>query len=106
MFTSPTDTFTLSNGVTIPCVGFGTYKTPDGDVCRESVLTALDAGYRHIDTAEFYFNEDGVGQALKETSVPRDEIFLTTKVWNTHQGYDATLAAFDESAKKLGTTSA
>ena len=103
MYTSLSDTFTLSDGVKVPCVGFGTYKTPDGDICTESVLTALDAGYRHIDTAEFYFNEEGVGQALKMTSVPRSEIFLTTKVWNTHQGYDATLAAFDASEKRLGT---
>lgn len=103
MYTSLSDTFTLSDGVKVPCVGFGTYKTPDGDICTESVLTALDAGYRHIDTAEFYFNEEGVGQALQMTSVPRSEIFLTTKVWNTHQGYDATLAAFDASEKRLGT---
>ena len=102
MFTSLSDTFTLSNGVKIPCVGFGTYKTPDGDVCVTGVLTALEAGYRHIDTAEFYFNEEGVGKALAETSLPREDIFVTTKVWNTHQGFDATLRAFDLSMQKLG----
>lgn len=102
MFTSLSDTFTLSNGVGIPCVGFGTYKTPDGDVCVTGVLTALEAGYRHIDTAEFYFNEEGVGKALAETSLPRKDIFVTTKVWNTHQGFDATLRAFDLSMQKLG----
>ena len=102
MFTSLSDTFTLSNGVGIPCVGFGTYKTPDGDVCVTGVLTALEAGYRHIDTAEFYFNEEGVGKALAETSLPREDIFVTTKVWNTHQGFDATLRAFDLSMQKLG----
>ena len=102
MFTSLSDTFTLSNGVRIPCVGFGTYKTPDGDVCVTGVLTALEAGYRHIDTAEFYFNEEGVGKALAETSLPREDIFVTTKVWNTHQGFDATLRAFDLSMQKLG----
>ena len=102
VFNSLTDCFNLPNGVRIPCVGFGTYKTPDGAACVESVLTALGAGYRHIDTAEFYFNEESVGRAIAESGVPRDEIFVTTKVWNTHQGYDATLAAFDESAKKLG----
>lgn len=102
MFTSLSDTFTLSNGVKIPCVGFGTYKTPDGDVCVKGVLTALEAGYRHIDTAEFYFNEEGVGKALAETSLPREDIFVTTKVWNTHQGFDATLRAFDLSMQKLG----
>lgn len=102
MFTSLSDTFALSNGVKIPCVGFGTYKTPDGDVCVTGVLTALEAGYRHIDTAEFYFNEEGVGKALAETSLPREDIFVTTKVWNTHQGFDATLRAFDLSMQKLG----
>lgn len=102
MFTSLSDIFTLSNGVGIPCVGFGTYKTPDGDVCVTGVLTALEAGYRHIDTAEFYFNEEGVGKALAETSLPREDIFVTTKVWNTHQGFDATLCAFDLSMQKLG----
>ena len=103
MFSSLKDTFTLQNGVTVPCVGFGTYKTPEGDVCEKSVLAALDAGYRHIDTAEFYFNEESVGKALAKSPVPREEIFLTTKVWNTHQGYDETLAAFDASSKRLGT---
>ena len=102
MFTSLSDTFTLSNGVKIPCVGFGTYKTPDGNVCVTGVLTALEAGYRHIDTAEFYFNEEGVGKALAETSLPREDIFVTTKVWNTNQGFDATLRAFDLSMQKLG----
>lgn len=104
MFSSLNDAFVSADGIAIPCVGFGTYKTPDGDVCTESVLAALDAGYRHIDTAEFYFNEESVGKALAETPVPRGEIFLTTKVWNTHQGYDSTLAAFDGSVNKLGTT--
>ena len=103
MFSSLKDTFTLQNGVTVPCVGFGTYKTPEGDVCEKSVLAALDAGYRHIDTAEFYFNEESVGKALAKSPVPREEIFLTTKVWNTHQGYDEALAAFDASSKRLGT---
>lgn len=102
MFSSLTDCFTLSNGVKIPCVGFGTYKTPDGATCVESVKTAINAGYRHIDTAEFYFNEESVGRAVAESGVPRGELFLTTKVWNTHQGYDDTLAAFDASMHRLG----
>lgn len=102
MFSSLTDCFTLSNGVKIPCVGFGTYKTPDGATCVESVKTAIEAGYRHIDTAEFYFNEESVGRAVAESGVPRGELFLTTKVWNTHQGYDDTLAAFDASMRRLG----
>ena len=86
MFSSLTDCFTLSNGVKIPCVGFGTYKTPDGATCVESVKTAIEAGYRHIDTAEFYFNEESVGRAVAESGVPRGELFLTTKVWNTPPG--------------------
>lgn len=102
MFSSLTDFFTLSNGVKIPCVGFGTYKTPDGGACVESVLTAIEAGYRHIDTAEFYFNEESVGRAVAESGAPRGELFITTKVWNTHQGYDDTLSAFDASMRRLG----
>lgn len=102
MFSSLTDCFTLSNGVKIPCVGFGTYKTPDGATCVESVKTAIEAGYRHIDTAEFYFNEESVGRAVAESGVPRGELFITTKVWNTHQGYDDTLSAFDASMRRLG----
>lgn len=102
MFHSPSDCFELTNGVRISCLGYGTYLTPDGDVCTEGVRAALAAGYRHIDTAEFYENEDGVGRGIAESDVPRKDIFVTTKVWNTHQGYDSTLYRFDESAKKLG----
>lgn len=102
-YTSLTDTFTLSNGVKIPCVGFGTWQTPDGDVAVSSVKAALKAGYRHIDTAAIYGNEESVGRAIKESGVPRKEIFLTTKLWNTEHGYDSTLRAFEESARKLGT---
>ena len=102
MFSSLTDTLKLSSGYEIPCVGFGTYLTPDGDTCVNSVKAALAAGYRHIDTAEFYMNEDGVGRGIARSGVPRGDIFVTTKVWNTHQGYDSTLAAFDASLKKLG----
>jgi diketogulonate reductase-like aldo/keto reductase len=102
-FKSLVDTFTLSNGVQIPCVGFGTWQTPDGEVAVLSVKAALKAGYRHIDTAAIYGNEESVGRAIKESGVPRKEIFLTTKLWNTEHGYDSTLRAFEESAKKLGT---
>ncbi len=99
---SLSDCYTLSNGVKIPCVGYGTYKTPDGEVCAEGVRVALENGYRHIDTAEFYANEKGVGEGIKRSGISRDEIFVTTKLWNTHQGYDSTLFSFDESLKKLG----
>lgn len=102
MFSSPKDAFKLRNGVEIPCVGFGTYLTPDGDTCVNSVKEALLAGYRHIDTAEFYANEESVGKALAESGISRDEVFVTTKLWNTNQGYDSALRHFDMSAKKLG----
>lgn len=96
------DEVALANGLTIPCVGFGTYKNTDPAECLSSVREALAAGYRHVDTAQFYFNEANVGEAIRESGLPRNEIFLTTKVWNTSQGYDNTLRAFDESMGKLG----
>jgi diketogulonate reductase-like aldo/keto reductase len=96
-----TDTLTLNNGVKIPQVGFGTFKIPDGNVVIESVKTALQSGYQHIDTAAVYDNEDGVGQAIKESGFDRKNLFITTKLWNSDQGYDTTLKAFDESMKKL-----
>lgn len=86
----------------IPQLGFGVFQVDDGEVV-DPVLAALKAGYRSIDTAKIYGNEAGVGRALADTDVSRDDIFLTTKVWNDDQGYDATLRAFDTSAKKLGT---
>ena len=97
-----TDCYRLANGVEIPCIGFGTWQTPDGNVAVESVKCALEAGYRHIDTAQIYGNEESVGQALREGGVPRNELFITTKVWNNCHTYDDTMRAFDESLKKLG----
>jgi diketogulonate reductase-like aldo/keto reductase len=94
--------YTLSNGVKIPCIGFGTWQTPDGDVCVSSVKAAIDAGYRHIDTAAIYGNEESVGAAIKQAGVPRQELFITTKLWNQDHGYEATLKAFESSMKKLG----
>lgn len=99
---SARDCVALANGVQIPCIGFGTYKNTDPAECLSSVSEALAAGYRHIDTAQFYFNEESVGAAVRDSGVPRGEIFLTTKLWNTSQGYDSTLLAFDDSLKKLG----
>lgn len=90
----------LPNGVSIPQLGLGVYKVPAEEV-YVSVTTALSLGYRHIDTASFYANEEGVGQAIKDSSLPRDEIFITTKVWNDEQGYENTLQAFDRSLEKL-----
>jgi 2,5-diketo-D-gluconate reductase A len=86
----------LGNG-SIPAIGLGVYKVDD-DGAEAAVRTALDAGYRHVDTAEMYGNEAGVGRALRD----RPEVFVTTKVWNDHQGRDATLRAFDASAARLG----
>ena len=96
------DTFKLKNGVNIPCIGFGTWQTPDGDVAVSSVKAALQAGYRHIDTAAVYNNEKGVGQAIAGSGIGREELFITTKLWNNMRGYETTLKAFDESMKKLG----
>lgn len=90
-----------THSVPMPQLGFGVYKIPDAQ-SRTAVLTALRTGYRAIDTASFYENERGVGRALRESDVPREEIFVTTKVWNDRQGYEQTLASFEESAKRLG----
>jgi 2,5-diketo-D-gluconate reductase A len=91
----------LNDGRTIPQVGLGVFKVPDEDAAR-AVRTALEAGYRHVDTAAVYKNERGVGEGLHAAGLPRDEVFVTTKLWNESQGFDATLHAFDESLEKLG----
>lgn len=96
------DTCTLRNGVKIPRLGFGTYKTPEGEVAEASVLTALEEGYRHIDTAAFYGNEGSVGRAIRKSGIPREEIFVTTKVWNTQRGYEKAKASILESLDRLG----
>lgn len=92
----------LSNGVNIPLVGLGVFKLEEGEEVSNSVLWALEAGYRSIDTAKVYGNERGVGKAIKQSGIPRDQVFLTTKVWNSDQGYDETLRAFDKSLELLG----
>lgn len=97
-----TDCYKLSNGVEIPCVGFGTWQTPDGDVAYSSVLEAVKAGYRHIDTAAVYGNEESVGRAIKDCGVKREDLFVTSKLWNNRRGYEDTLQAFEETMKKLG----
>lgn len=96
------DCATLHNGVKMPWVGLGVYKVKEGEEVRSAVRTALEIGYRHVDTAAFYENEEGVGQAIRESGIPREQVFVTTKVWNTDQGYETTLKAFDASLKKLG----
>ncbi|WP_062016339.1 aldo/keto reductase [Aureimonas sp. AU4] len=91
----------LNDGRTIPQVGLGVFKVPDEDAAS-AVRTALAAGYRHVDTAAVYKNERGVGEGLRAAGLPRDDVFVTTKLWNESQGFDATLHAFDESLEKLG----
>ncbi|BAP86711.1 2,5-diketo-D-gluconic acid reductase [Paucilactobacillus hokkaidonensis JCM 18461] len=100
---SITDTYTLNNGIKIPIVGFGTWQTPDGDIAYKSVKTALSDGYRHIDTAAAYGNEESVGRGIKDSGVDRHDIFLTTKLWNENHGYEATKKAIETSLQKLGT---
>lgn len=91
----------LHNGIEMPYLGLGVYKTKDGAEVKAAVNSAFDAGYRHIDTASFYKNEEGVGEAVKTSAIPREEIFVTTKVWNDDQGYEETLKAFEVSLQKL-----
>ncbi|PWE00821.1 aldo/keto reductase [Marinilabilia rubra] len=95
-------TVELSNGVQMPYLGLGVFQTPN-DQIEEAVHAALDYGYRHIDTAAFYRNEDGLGKAIHSHSLPRKKIFITTKVWNSDQGYDSTIDAFNASLEKLRT---
>jgi diketogulonate reductase-like aldo/keto reductase len=96
-------TFALHNGVQMPYFGLGVYLSKDGTEVINAVRDALDHGYRHIDTAAIYDNEEGVGIGIKESRVPRRDIFLVSKVWNTDQGYDSTLRAFEASLKRLDT---
>lgn len=94
--------FTLNNGVEIPYFGLGVYLSEEGKEVEQAVRWALEAGYRHVDTASIYGNEEGVGRAVAESDVPRADIFVTSKVWNKDQGYDTTLRAFDASMERLG----
>ncbi|CAM3771203.1 aldo/keto reductase [Alkalicoccus chagannorensis] len=96
------DTVKLHNGTEMPWVGLGVYKVDEATEVEQAVETALETGYRSIDTASFYDNEAGVGRAVKRSGVPEDEIFITTKVWNDQQGYEETLRAFEASREKLG----
>ncbi|KHF40394.1 glyoxal reductase [Halalkalibacter okhensis] len=95
-------TVTLHNGVEMPWFGLGVFKVEDGQEVVDSVLAAIKAGYRSIDTAAIYGNEEGVGKAIKESGVERSDLFITSKVWNADQGYESTLKAFDTSLNKLG----
>jgi methylglyoxal/glyoxal reductase len=97
-----TSTAKLNNGTAIPRFGLGTFLSEVGEATKNSVLWALEEGYRHIDTARIYNNETDVGEAIWESGISRSEIFVTTKVWNDDQGYDKTLQACDESLRRLG----
>lgn len=88
----------LNNGVKMPILGFGVYQIPKEDT-KQAVLEALKVGYRHIDTAQSYFNEAEVGEAISESGIPREEIFLTTKIWIDNYGYEKAKASIDESLR-------
>jgi methylglyoxal/glyoxal reductase len=102
MPTSLTDTTTLHNGVKMPWFGLGVFKVKEGAEVVESVKVAIKNGYRSIDTAAIYQNEEGVGQGIKESEIPRKELFITSKVWNADQGYESALQAYETSLNKLG----
>ncbi|GAA5066259.1 aldo/keto reductase [Nocardia callitridis] len=99
--TSAVPPIVLNDGNVIPQLGFGVFQVPDEETSA-AVTSALAAGYRSIDTAALYGNEEGTGRAIREFGLPREEVFVTTKLWNSEQGYDSTLRAFDESLRKLG----
>ncbi len=92
---------TLNNGVEMPILGFGVYQVPDAEECERSVSQAIETGYRLIDTAAIYMNEEAVGNAVKKSGVPREEIFVTTKLWISDAGYERTKKAFEKSLRKL-----
>lgn len=98
---SQVPSITLNNGLEMPQLGFGVWQVPD-DEAAKAVATAIESGYRSIDTAAIYENEVGTGKAIAASGVARDELFVTTKLWNSEQGYDSTLRAFDASLDKLG----
>ena len=103
MINSIKDCTTLNNGLKMPWLGFGVFKVPEGEEVENSIKSALETGYRHIDTAALYGNERGVGKAIRASGVPREEIFLTTKVWNDNQRKQRIHEAFEESLDRLGT---
>ena len=94
----------LNNGIEIAYLGLGVYQSPPGKVTQRAVRYALDIGYRHIDTAQLYGDEEDVGYAVRESGIKRDDVFITTKVWNSYQGYDSTLQACEQSLRRLGMT--
>lgn len=97
-----TSCVTLNNGVEMPWFGLGVYQTPPGEITEQAVACALEAGYRHIDTAQVYKNEESVGRALRESGIPREEVFITTKLWNADHGFEETKRACRKSLERLG----
>ena len=93
--------FELYNGVKIPAIGYGTWQTPDGEVAVNGIKSAVACGYRHIDGAAIYGNESSVGQGISASGIPREELFLTSKVWNASRGYDKTMEAFEKTLRDL-----
>ena len=93
---------TLSNGVKMPLEGFGVFQVPEAAVCEQAVSDALSVGYRLIDTAAAYFNEEAVGAAIRKSGIPREELFITTKLWVQDAGYENAKKAFETSMRKLG----
>lgn len=98
-----TDTYILNNGYHIPCLGFGTWQSPDGETTVSAVRSAVRAGYRHIDTAAAYKNETSIGKALKLIDIPRTELFITSKVWDDSRGYGKTMQSFQKTLDDLQT---
>lgn len=96
------DTCQLKNGYRVPCMGFGTWQTPDGETAVNSVKTAIDSGYRHIDAAACYGNEVSVGEGIRSSKVDREELFITSKLWNTERGYEKVIKAFEKTLLDLG----
>ena len=94
---------TLNNGVEIPWIGLGVFRMEDNDNTVQAIETALKTGYRHIDTAAYYFNEEAVARAIQRSGIPRNEIFITTKLWNDDQRSGKVMEAFEESLRKLNT---
>ncbi|MFS1517353.1 aldo/keto reductase [Bacillus sp. SCS-151] len=101
MLNSISSTVSLHNGIDMPWLGLGVYKAEDGKQVIDAVKAAIRAGYRSIDTAAIYKNEEGVGQAIKQSEIPREQLFITSKVWNSDQGFESTLRAFEESLARL-----
>ena len=93
--------FKLNSGIEIPSIGFGTWQTPDGTTAINAVKTAIEAGYKHIDTAAIYKNEESVGKGIKESKIARNELFVTSKLWNSERGYEKTMRALDKSLNDL-----